>query len=137
MMVELAKPYHVYDVRARDYLGLTDHIQAEIAPGQALLYSLLPYAVTDLSVQAQDARGSFHASLQAQGRVPGMHCLRVEVLDPNGHAVKEYAQNVIAHEGSTSFSVPFALNDSEGVWRVRVRDVASGMMAATDLVLER
>jgi beta-galactosidase len=140
ILVKLNKRYHIYDVRKGRYIGFSNRIRAEVIPGQALLYSLLPYQVTGVSLRgrARANRGErtpFQVSLQTEGSAPGMHCFHVEVVSPCGHAIREYAQNVIGSKGSASFTVPFALNDREGIWRVTVKDVASGMMAETDVKL--
>ena len=57
-----------------------------------------------------------------------LHCFHVEVTNPAGELVKEYTQNVLAPAGSAGFSVPFALSDAEGLWRVRGE--TDGILAA-------
>jgi len=57
--------------------------------------------------------------------------MRVEVLDPAGHMVRYYSGNVTLRDGRASFEIPFALSDATGEWRVRVRDVVSGLTAET------
>jgi len=57
--------------------------------------------------------------------------MRVEVLDPAGHMVRYYSGNVTLRDGRASFEIPFALSDAKGDWRIRVRDVVSGLTAET------
>jgi len=37
-------------------------------------------------------------------------------------------------DGGASFEIPFAISDTKGAWRVQVRDVLSGLTAATSVV---
>ena len=165
ILVQLERPYHVYDVRQGKYAGVTDQISTKIAPGEALLYALLPYRVTGVSVQGPaevtlGQQASFHAAVSTSvsksgstsvstsvstpvpaegdgGETPGaeLHCFRVEVISPSGEVVKEYAQNVLAPEGAAGFSVPFALSDAEGVWQLSIKDIATGVTAQSEVKL--
>ncbi len=54
---------------------------------------------------------------------------RVEVLDPAGRPARHYSANVTIQRGRASFHVPWALNDAAGPWRIRARDVISGLTA--------
>lgn len=55
--------------------------------------------------------------------------VRVEVFDPAGRLVRQYSSNYTIREGAAQIEIPFALNDSSGVWSVRTRDVISGLTA--------
>ncbi len=61
--------------------------------------------------------------------------VRLEISDPDGKVVRHYSGNVTVREGRASFEIPFALNDSPGKWRVKARDVVSGLTA--EQVIER
>src|SRR5581483_2946984 len=60
--------------------------------------------------------------------------VRAEVIDPAGHLVRHYSANLTVRDGGASFEIPFAINDAKGTWRVQVRDVISGLTAATPIV---
>jgi hypothetical protein len=45
--------------------------------------------------------------------------------------VRYYSGNVTLRNGRASFVIPFALSDAKGEWRVRARDVVSGLTAET------
>ena len=145
IQVQLDRRYHLYDVRQGEYVGVTDHISTKIAPGGALLYSLLPQRVTGISVRGPDEvtlgePASFHLALRPDDSgeetgAAGLHCYHVEVTSPAGEVVKEYAQNVLAPGGAAGFSVPFALSDAEGVWRLAIKDVATGVEAEAEVKL--
>jgi hypothetical protein len=55
--------------------------------------------------------------------------VHVEVFDPAGRRVRYYSGNADLVGGTARFSIPFALNDIPGQWRVKVRDVISGLEA--------
>jgi hypothetical protein len=62
--------------------------------------------------------------------------LRVDVIDPTGHAVPDYSGNVLLRgRASASWSIPFAANAMPGEWTVRVRDVLGGGSATASLEL--
>jgi hypothetical protein len=59
----------------------------------------------------------------------------VEVFDPAGNLVHHYSGNVTLRDGQAGYQIPFALSDPAGAWRIRVRDVISGLTA--QVVLNR
>jgi hypothetical protein len=148
--VQLDRSYHLYDIRCGKYVGHTDQISTQIAPGEALLYALLPCRVNEVSVRgpaevAPGEQASFHAAVSTSATTEGtqhktnraqMHCFHVEVTSPAGDVIKEYTQNVLAPAGSAGFCVPFALSDTEGLWKVVVNDVATGVTGAREVKLK-
>ncbi|MBI3279571.1 MAG: beta-galactosidase, partial [Acidobacteria bacterium] len=61
--------------------------------------------------------------------------VHVEVFDPSGKLMRHYSANRTIRDGRASFAIPFALNDPRGKWRIRARDVVSGLTA--ERALER
>lgn len=53
----------------------------------------------------------------------------VEVYEPSGKLVRFYSANYTITDGSAKIDIPFALNDESGAWRIRARDVISGITA--------
>jgi hypothetical protein len=47
--------------------------------------------------------------------------------------VRYYSGNVTIRDGAAAYQIPFALNDAEGIWRVRARDVISGLASESAL----
>ena len=60
---------------------------------------------------------------------------RLEVFDPAGRLVRHYSGNVTIRDGRAAYHIPFAVNDASGTWRVRARDVISGLTA--EVMLKR
>jgi hypothetical protein len=65
----------------------------------------------------------------AAGKPVDRSVVRVEVFDPTGKLVRHYSTNVTVVDGGARFEIPFALNDPAGRWRLRARDVVSGLTA--------
>ncbi len=123
---------HVYDVRNRMYRGLTDKVEDVIYPARAELYALLPYEVRDLKLRAKQHRNAVVLDAQiVSGDAavePTTHVLHIEIIDPHGRIRPELSRNVVAEHGRLARERFFiGHNAAAGAWRVKVRDVASGM----------
>lgn len=131
VQIDFGRQAHVYDVRGRKYLGRTRTIRATIRPAETKAYALFPYRVTGikLGVPEKAQAGvdlSFAAELESDARTLGAHVFHIEVLRPDGKDVYPYCVNVPALGGRFSGSVPLALNDASGAWKLTVRDVLTG-----------
>jgi len=143
--IRLPQAAHVYDVRRKQSLGRTETVRANLVPGEPKVYALLPYSVESIEVRRGDEPDSpegpegrstgngsipFLVTLDLAGHEPaGRHCLHVEVYGPDGSPRRHYAQNVLAEARTAKVSVPLALDDPAGTWKLRIGDVASGRTA--------
>lgn len=124
---------HVYDARLGKYLGYTDQIKIEIEPAKAMLFALLPYKTKGikLNLNTRMRRGAkleYNAEVEIDGtEKPGLHVLHVELISPKGEILPHYSENTLAANGKTSGYIALALNDEPGKWKMRVRDVATGI----------
>lgn len=131
--LELPEAGFHYDVRAGRYLGRGRTIKTSISTGEIKLLASLPYMVGAVAVSgarevARGAEASFDIRIETAGAAAaGPHVLAVEVLGPDGGRVDCYGKNVVAADGAGGFTLPLALSDSPGRWRVRARDVATGV----------
>ncbi|MGD9496040.1 MAG: hypothetical protein AB7Y46_07005 [Armatimonadota bacterium] len=140
--IELAEGGHLYDVRAGEYLGETDTIQARLATGVAALYARLPYRLTGLAVECAQTIGPgetlpVRCTVVTERARPGDHVVHVELAEAEGHMIRPYAVNLLAEgrAGETQFALP--LNASPGEWTVRAREAASGVTAATTVTVRQ
>ena len=136
--VRLGKNYHVYDVRRAKYLGETGRIEAEIGPGRAELYSLLPYRVRRIAVKtvSQVRQGdvlSFEAAVTVGEPSCGLHVLHAHLVAPDGRQPRHYTMNLKAEAGRIAGRFHIALNDVCGRWKLVVRDVASGLETTEEI----
>ncbi len=123
---------HLYDVRARKYLGKTASVQTILAPGDTALYAQLPYRVTGLDVQATPhvspgGELTCGATVRTDGGAPGRHVLHIELRDPDGKPAWHYTSNDPAPGGKWHKTVPLAWNERPGKWTLYVRDVLTGV----------
>ncbi len=132
--IELAEDGHVYDVRAGEYVGETDTIEARLATGVAALYAVLPYPVTGVQVECAEAITvgetlRVRCTVETDGAQPGDHVVHVELADPRGNVIRPYARNVLAAGGTGEVAFALPLNAAAGEWTVSAREVASGARA--------
>ena len=132
----------VYDVRARQSIGRCRTLETTLVPGDPKLYALLPYTVRSVTAKPSPASVKAGATIALEvtldtstGTLAGSHCLRVELIGPNGKPVAHYAQNVLTDKPVTTVAVELAVNDPPGRWQVGVRDVATGQSAAVPLTV--
>ena len=131
--VQFAEARHVYDVRAHRYLGYTDAIEADLTYGDAGIYARLPYLVERLDVSASQtvAPGqavTFKVALSVSGEgAIGDHVATIAVYGPDGRECRAYSSRLVLPGGSGIGSIPLALSDAAGEWRITARDVASGV----------
>jgi hypothetical protein len=76
---------------------------------------------------ALGATATFDITIQTGADKPvGLHCVRVELLNPTGNVMKHYSRNLLTRTASVSFSFALALNDPAGNWQLRATHIATG-----------
>jgi hypothetical protein len=123
---------HVYDMRAKRYIGNVSSVETVVPPGETALYAGLPYRVTSLSVSAArsaKAGGELRigAQLEADAEAIGDHVFHLDLIGPGGESTWHYARNELSPSGRLASVVPLAVNENPGTWTVRVRDVLTGV----------
>jgi len=130
--VQLPNVAHVYDIRAKKYVGFTKEIEFTLPGYEPKIFALLPYKIKSLEIYSKDScrRGEvFYAKVRIV-REPDDYSdtvVRVDVFDPDGKFVDYYSGNIFAKNGTAIIKIPFALNDKEGKWRLVVTEVISGI----------
>jgi hypothetical protein len=64
-----------------------------------------------------------------RGAPVDLSVVQVEVYDAAGKRIRHYSRNETVRDGAAKVEIPFAISDARGRWRVRVRDVISGLSA--------
>jgi hypothetical protein len=134
--VRLPRVGRVTNVRTGEDLGRTDTVKAEILPGDALVLAVgedRPGLTLDSPAKAE--RGT-KVSLGLGLGKPGAHLVRCHVFDPKGRFLPEYASNVLVDGAKGTFSIPTALNDAVGRYRITATDVVSGATAEAAVELK-
>ena len=129
--IKLDKTYYVYDVREGKYLGYKTEFNTDIQPAEAKLFSLLPYRVEGLKINIpkkikQGEKINYKIEVKAEKGEPGTHIIHLDLIDPEGRKVDYYSENLVANRGKIENSMIFALNEKIGIWKIRVKDVATG-----------
>ena len=139
--IDFGKTAHVYDVRRSMYRGKTSKVEDVVYPGRAELYALLPYEVRGLKTKA--ALAGHALTVEAEilpddleaALVP--HVFHIEVFDPRGVIRPELSRNVVGEQGKCKERFFLGYNAPAGVWRVKVRDVATGTTKGTTIEVSR
>ena len=139
----LVKSSYVYDVRKGVFLGGGDTFSAVLRPGEAKLFSLLPYRVQDVDIKMEknvvypEGTFKYKVSILSQGAVTkiGRHVIRVSVFEPDGRERKSFSDTLIAPEGTGAGAFEILPGDPAGKWKLRVKDVASGKSAETIFIV--
>ena len=133
---------HVYDMRAKEYLGEVDAVEATVAPGDTALYACLPYRVTGVTVSADPPSVepatplALHVGISGDGGEVGDHVVHVELIGPGREPVWHYTQNALAPRGVLDLVIPLALNEQPGQWRARATDVLTGTVGEAPFTVE-
>ncbi|MFO8080208.1 MAG: beta-galactosidase [Armatimonadota bacterium] len=138
-VIHLPDQAHVYDMRAQKYLGQAHEIEAALATGVARLYALLPYRVTDITLDCParaEAGGLLTArcNLTARDETPGDHVVHW-TLTRGAEVLPPFARNTVAAGGSgeASFRLPL---DMSGEWTLTATDVISGETTSRTVTIE-
>ena len=132
LVLTLPKSGHVYDVRAKKYLGKTNKI-AFTQDYHAMLFAVMPSKITGYKVtvptpvKAAD-KVKVSATIQVtDGTIPDHAACRLIVLAPNGKICREFEQTFTVKKGMISAELPLAFNQMQGKYTVIVTDTISGI----------
>lgn len=124
---------HIYNMFTGMYLGKKMEWQTTVAPADVQIFSILPYQVESLAVGCPEKTVRRGGVVSGEVRVvigdaqekPVRHVIHLEVIRPDGKAVRYLAQNLETKNGSADFSIPFALNEPSGEYTLIFTDVAT------------
>ncbi|MCK5843469.1 MAG: hypothetical protein KAG97_02100, partial [Victivallales bacterium] len=163
VVVKLRKQYDVIDIRTGKHLGATDKINTVITPGEARLYRLasngaampaFAISFSGCSIPPEnkalcEAPSNGAAAVGAPGSVlnwkistptvsKDVRVFHVEYLDPSNKVHRWYDNVLVLPPGETTLAISrrFALNDPVGVWKLRIRETATGKVLKTPFSLE-
>jgi len=139
---KFAQPGAIYDVIAGQFLGYGDSVDFTMMNDTSRLFAILPSRVTGLEIQPPkpayqpgETAALDCAVTVARGSVDP-RVLRVDVTRPDGAISWAYSTDLILPEGGKgAVSIPFALNDPKGDWKVKVTDVSTGTGSEVKLSL--
>ncbi len=133
---------HVYDVRAKKYLGKTDKIRFT-QDYHAMLFAVMPSAITGYkvtvppSVKAAD-KVKISATIQIMdGAIPDHAACRLTVQNPAGQNCKEFEQTFTVRNGRISTEISLAFNQMPGKYTVTVMDTVSGAVGTAQFEVKK
>jgi len=129
--ITLEKPAHVYESRAKRYLGQSDRVVTYVTPGIGKVLALLPYRLRSLEVKApsevkQGDDLPYEITLDAT-EPPEKHVLHIALISPDGKAIRWYTKNLACTGGRYAGELTLALNEKPGAYELSVTDAATGI----------
>ena len=140
--IKLPKKLHVYDIRERKYMGFKDEVETTVPAYRPRILALTPYKVLKMKLWVKEyAKPGDLVPVKARViRSPESlndTVIRIEIYDPSGKQVEYYSGNYKASEGLLKVDIPLALNDPEGIWKVKAKDIESGEEAEATFIVRR
>ena len=134
---------HVYDLRAKKYLGYTDTFKLLLSPARGEFFSVMKEKVAkvELLAPARVTRGGilkFSAkAVTASGKSAGSVVFHWELKSPAGKVCDRAAGNLLSTpEGKIEFAFQTAFNDAKGPWQLTVSCVNACVSSSAKVVLE-
>ena len=134
---------HIYDVRGNKYHGLSKQVPVKLSGGQAKVFALSPYKVTGVELSLDKGtyrRGdavSYKLDILADSKALSAQAFRIELVNPENKTVRHYSKNLLAENGSCSATLQLSLNEQQGKWRLRARELISGKTAEKTFSIEQ
>ena len=126
---------HIYDVREKRYLGFGNKTKVPIREGDTAIFALLPDTVDGISVRMPDKvrRGDdLVMDIEVHTEKPDHayeNVLNIKIYDPDGEYHWLYSENVSTAEKTFQKILHMSYNEKKGIWKARIKDVASGVCA--------
>lgn len=122
----------VYDLTAPKRLRKPHKATAVLQPGEARLYSLLPYQVSGIAVTAPKRvvagqRLRVQLLVSTDGPLPGTHLVQLDLQRDQGSALPYYRRLVQCAKGSGEVYIPLARNERPGQYWLAAQDLLSGV----------
>jgi len=124
--IKLPCKMYVADVRTGQQFGLTDLVHTSVLVGDALVFGLSPKQNEIALQNPSTARRGEHVVFTMTSNQSGTALIRAQVLAPDGTRLPLYSGNVKLYQGTATFTLPFALNDTPGKYTIKATDVVTG-----------
>ena len=134
---------HCYDMLEGKYLGEGEQWQVRIAPADVRLFAILPYKVTEVKVHPDKTQFrpgdevTGNVSIAISGGQPQRHVIHIDVVRPDGQALRCLGRNLETRGGRADFAIPLALNEVAGRYTLRCTDIATRTAASIQVEVER
>ena len=123
------------------YLGSGTEATLDLRDSPHALLAVLPYKIDSVTLKAtpgQLGQGlPLEFSMKVTGGQPVRHVVHLDVLKPDGTLYYRLSRNYTVTGGHWTGAVPLALNDPEGQWTIRAREVDSGLTSEVKVQVRR
>jgi len=140
VVIQFPSSFHVYDVRAAKALGPVSSLTTTLDPWVPLVLTLSPTAVggLKLSSPSRAERGrpaQLEITLDDSPAGVQPRIVRLDVYAPDGSLKEAYSANSAIDGQTATLTIPFAWNDASGAWKIKARDMATGVFAEASIQL--
>ena len=137
-------PYkaHIYDAREGRYYGFVQEIKTKIFPARAKIFALSPYKINGISIgldKSEYSQGDilfYKLAVKTGVNDCSRHVFRLELINPAGKTVKYYCANLIVENGTYSGVLHLSLNEQQGKWLLKAKEIISGKTAKQFFVVK-
>lgn len=131
--LRLPRPLHVYDLKARKYLGQQSAVTLEITPFRAQFYALAPQPLKPVALKAASSltTGNVQRITVTSSLSEGQQAVKVQVTLPDGSLADWVTPTVVTDKRGAVMDVPVAHNDPPGIWTVSATDLYTGTTVQT------
>ncbi len=134
---------HVYNMRkegAEAYHQHTSYFRDTLVPWEAGLFALLPYRVEKVEVKGTLGENrilpfAIEVVPREPGAEAGTHVYHLSLLDGTDQEVPHYQANLVGLAGRAGGKMQIALNEPPGNYRLKARDIATGMVGYLDFTI--
>ena len=130
VLVKLPSTFHVYEVRTSSYLGYLKQFTTALIPGRAKLFALLPSKVESIKLKLNKFNYQKGDEVRCKVIIEPIgrrhNVVRIEVLAPDGKVLPYYSRNFLLEEKAEP-AIHLSLNESPGVYKIVVKDIATGL----------
>ncbi len=130
--IELPQAGHLYELSSGGrYLGQAQSATLDLRDNPHALLAVLPYKIDGVTLKApngklgQDLPLDF--TMQVTGGRPVRHVVHLDVYQPDGTLNYSLSRNYAFSNGRWRGTVLLALNDPQGQWTIKAREVDSGL----------
>jgi len=134
--IPLNKKSHVYSVRDNAYYGFTDQVRSTLKSAETLLFAQCPYKIDRLKIRGKRSvkRGeNLTLNIEVKSKKAenlSNHVVNLKVYSPEKENKLYLNKNLYLKNGKGTYTIPIALNDKKGRWKIKAKEVISGKTAA-------
>lgn len=133
--IRLPRASYVYDLRNRRALGRRRVFATTIIPNRASFFVFYPKPAPSGRLTLKNATAMRGTTVRGSLVIPGLagiHAVRLRAAT-GGKRLKWLEQNVLVDRAGAEVTIPIALNDPPGEWRIRALDLFTNKAATAVL----